>query len=139
MSMLMFSFLLCLSLSTMIFNGRENMNTRLLELKINENIHKMLSSLFSRKTAVRPPPPLPPPVVHYTHELADRLPSPINTYFIRTLTSPQCSCMCLCTITLTDAGSAIRHNWHINMQNLNGLTFFKANEHLLPSWEMDQN
>lgn len=46
---------------------------------------------------------------------------------------------CLCTITLTDVHAAITHNWHINMQNLNGLTFFKANEQPLPSWEMDQN
>lgn len=137
----MWSFLLRLSLSTMIFNGCENMNTQLPELKIDENIQKVLLFLLvQQKTVVRPPtPPLHPPVVHYTHELADSLPSPINTHFIRTLTSPQCSCMCLCTITLTDAGVAIRHNWHINMQNLNGLTFFKANEHSLPSWEMDQN
>lgn len=121
-------------------NAGENMNTQLPELKTDENIQKVLLSLLLllQKTVTRPPPST-PPVVHYTHELADSLPSPINSHFIRTLTSPQCSCMCLCTITLTDAGVAIRHNWHINMQNLNGLTFFKANEHSLPSWEMDQN
>lgn len=31
-----------------------------------------------------------------------------------------------CTITLTDASSSIRCNWHINMQELNGLTFFRV-------------
>lgn len=38
----------------------------------------------------------------------------------------------LCTITLTDAFSTIRYNWHINMQKLNGLTFFRSNEDLVP-------
>lgn len=37
----------------------------------------------------------------------------------------------LCTITLTDASSSIRCNWHINMQELNGLTFFRETSSLL--------
>jgi len=36
-----------------------------------------------------------------------------------------------CTITLTDASSSIRCNWHINMQELNGLTFFRVTSSLL--------
>lgn len=96
-------------------------------------------SFTSVTPAALGPAPSPPPPVHYTHQLAASPPSPINTHFIRTPTSPRRSCACLCTITLTDVHAAIRHNWHINMQNLNGLTFFKANEHSLPSWEMDQN
>lgn len=28
-----------------------------------------------------------------------------------------------------DVYPTIRHNWHINMQKLNGLTFSKTNEH----------
>lgn len=58
----MWSFLLRLSLSAMMFNGCENMNTQLPELKIDENIQKVLPFLLvQQKTVVTTPHPTPPP------------------------------------------------------------------------------